>query len=114
MEYKVVNTAYPEDGEIGVQQMSVTYVQGPNTDDDQDHYQYLKFTTMDVPHSSEEYNPETPMYYFNIEIPNFDDGTPGHWSICESEELVEIFNDFKSRLVNNKKKENGQTRKKQM
>lgn len=96
---EIKTTPYVEDDEIGLQEMSVTYVQNPDTNDDQDHYQYLKLTTVDVPGCDN----EEPPFYFNMEILPFDDGTQGHWSFCDTESIVEIIRDFQKRLTTKKK-----------
>ena len=88
---KIVNTPYPKDMEIGIDKISVTYIQNADTTDDSEHFQRIKLTSVSV------VSDELP-YYVNIEIPNFDDGTPGHWSLDLSESLTPILEDFKKRL----------------
>lgn len=97
---EILTTPYIDEDKVGVQEMSITYVQNPDTNDDRDHYQMLKLTTSDVP--TGEHNPEDPPYFINMQILPFDDGTPGHWSIETADELVEIFRDFKERLLKHK------------
>jgi hypothetical protein len=89
---KIVNTPYPEDMEIGIEEIKVTYIQNPDTNDDSEHYQRMTISAQpslgdgDLP------------YYVNVSIPNFDDGTPGHWSLDLSEDITPILEDFKARL----------------
>lgn len=95
---KIVPTPYPEDMEVGVDEISVTYIQTADTNDDSDHYQYLKLTSVSACGGNDEDLP----YYVNLSIPNFDDGTPGHWSLDLSENITDILEDFKERLANKK------------
>ena len=97
---KVVTNPFPTEGNIGVDEMSVTYVQDPDTNDDQTHYQLMKITTVSVPGCHD----DELSYYFNIEIPPFDDGEPGHFSVDSKDELEAIFNDFLERLECTRKK----------
>ena len=92
---KIVNTPFPNDEEIGIEKMSVTYVQNADTNDDTDHYQYLTLETQSVPCG----DTGELEYYVNISIPNFDDETPGHWSIDLNENLNAVLQDFKERLA---------------
>lgn len=90
---KIVNTPYPEDLQVGVEEFSVTYIQNPDTNDDSEHYQRMTISTQ----VSCATCVELP-YYVNISIPNFDDGTPGHWSLDLTEDITQILQDFKERL----------------
>ena len=88
---KIVNTPYPEDMEIGIEEVKVTYIQNPDTNDDSEHYQRIILSTQVA-------NGDILPYYVNVSIPNFDDGTPGHWSLDLSEDITPILEDFKVRL----------------
>lgn len=93
---KIVNTAFPEDDEIGIDKISVTYVQNPDTNNNSEHYQLLTLTSESVP-GIEDGN--TLPYYINVSIEDFEDGTKGHWSIePEGNELNDIISDFVQRL----------------
>lgn len=92
---KIVNTPYPEDMEVGVEEFSVTYIQNPDTSDNPEHYQRITLSTVDSCATSDTELP----YYVNISIPNFDDGTPGHWSLDLTEDITPILQDFKERLA---------------
>ena len=96
MKARIENNAYPNEPNIGIEEMSITYVQNPNTDDETGHYQRLRISTVNVPSCEED--GEEPPYYYNFVILPFDDGKPGHWSFDNSEELVMLFNDFLERL----------------
>lgn len=93
---KITPTPYPKDVQVGIEELIVTYVQNPDTNDNSEHYQRLTISTQcglgdgNMP------------YYVNISIPNFDDGTPGHWSLDLSEDITPILQDFKERLENQK------------
>jgi hypothetical protein len=90
---KIVNTPYPEDMEIGIEEIKVTYIQNADTSDDPEHYQRITLST-------ETACGDNMPYYVNVSIPNFDDGTPGHWSLDLSEDFTPILEDFKERLNN--------------
>ncbi len=83
---KIKSTPYPEDGEIGIHKMSITYTQNADTNSERDEQQYLTIETDDVPDGS-----DFP-YFFNIKI-NGD-----HWSIDEPSELSDLVEDFIKRL----------------
>ena len=100
----IKNSDCIKDGEIGISEMSVTYIQEADTNDDSDNLQIMKLTAVPGDSCMVEYDPEDPIYYINIEIEPNEDGTPGHWSVSEFEDLRQIFDDFKQRLINNKKK----------
>lgn len=88
---KIVTTPYPKDMEIGIEELKVTYIQNPDTNDDPEHYQRITLSTEVA------CGDEMP-YYVNVSIPNFDDDTPGHWSLDLSENFTPILEDFKARL----------------
>ena len=93
---EIVNTAFPEDDEIGIDKISVTYVQNPDTNDNSEHYQLLTLTSESVP-GIEDGN--TLPYYINVSIEDFEDGTKGHWSIePESDAFGKIITDFIKRI----------------
>lgn len=93
---EIVNTAFPEDDEIGIDKISVTYVQNPDTNDNSEHYQLLTLTSESVP-GIEDGN--TLPYYINVSIEDFEDGTKGHWSIePESDAFSKIITDFIKRI----------------
>jgi hypothetical protein len=88
---KIVSTPYPKDMEIGIEEVKVTYIQNPDTNDDSEHYQRITLST-------EVACGEDMPYYVNVSIPNFDDNTPGHWSLDLTEDFTPILEDFKARL----------------
>ena len=96
MKIKIENTAFPKEPNVGIEEMSITYIQSADTNDDRVNYQRIKISTVSVPCCEED--GEEPPYYFNFEILPFDDETPGHWSVEHGEELLTLFNDFFERL----------------
>ena len=96
MKIEIENTAFPKEPNVGIEEMSITYIQPADTNDDRVHYQRIKISTVSVPGCEED--EEEPPYYFNFEILPFDDETPGHWSVEHGEELLTLFNDFFERL----------------
>lgn len=82
--------------EIGIEELKVTYIQNPDTSDDPEHYQRITLSTEVT------CGDEMP-YYVNVSIPNFDDGTPGHWSLDLSEDITPILEDFNKRLETREK-----------
>ena len=95
---KIVSTPYPEDMEIGIEGVKVTYIQNPDTNDNPEHYQRITLSTETV------CGDDMP-YYVNVSIPNFDDGTSGHWSLDLSEDFTPILEDFNKRLKTREKEQ---------
>lgn len=81
---------------VGIEEMSITYVQPADTCSNQDEIQNLTITTRcgDSVGIGEE------GYYFDITIPAGE-----HWSIEDGEELKALVDDFKSRLYNKQKEQ---------
>jgi hypothetical protein len=86
---QIVNRPFSsKDDTVTVEEISVTYAQDADTNSDCDEGQLIKLTTQ----YAESLNIEFP-YYINIEIPE------GHWSINDSDELLQLINDFKERVT---------------
>ena len=81
------------DDKVAVEEVSVTYTQAADTNSDSDEIQAIKFTTQ---YSWPDKNEEFP-FYVNIQTL---DNT--HWSTDNPQELVDLFNDFKQRVINKK------------
>lgn len=96
MSTKVRHTWNVKDGEVGIEEMTVTYVQNADTNDIEEHYQRAKVTAVPVVGDlSEDGSP----YYFNVEVLPFEeDDTQGHWSVDDGSEFTELIEDFKKRL----------------
>lgn len=84
---KIKNTPFVDFGEIGIDKMSITYVQPPDCNSDGDE-QYITFETESVPENNDEYH-----YYYNVKMIK-----GGHWSFNDPEELIQLAQDFTSRL----------------
>jgi hypothetical protein len=95
---KIINTPFPNDMEIGIEELTVTYIQNPDTNDNSEHYQRITLST-------ETSCADEMPYYVNVSIPNFDDGTPGHWSLDLTENFTPILEDFKKRLETREKEQ---------
>jgi hypothetical protein len=76
-------------GVVGIDEISVTYVQPADTNSSQDEVQFLTVTTqLAVPVTEGEEG-----FYFNISIPEGQ-----HWSMDDGESLKAIIDDFKKML----------------
>lgn len=78
---------------IGIEEMSITYIQLPDTNSSSDEYQHLTITTRMGCSVGKEEVDKREGYYFDITIPEGE-----HWSIENGNELKVIIEDFKSRL----------------
>lgn len=78
------------DNKIGIEEMSITYTQQPDTCSEDSNYQRLKITTQ---FSCGFSHKEPSGYYFNISIPE-----DRYWSIEDGEDLAILVEDFKKRL----------------
>lgn len=78
---------------IGVESMSVTYIQVADTNSSLDELQTLTIETQTAcsPTLKDALNEQS--YYFNIKTDK--------WSICDSNELSVLLDDFKKRIYNN-------------
>ena len=91
METKIILNTLPEDDEIGVRHLGVTYCQQQDNAvrSDQLDDQTIAFETVDA---------DLGDYYYIIKT--------DRWAFCDIDEIITLFNDFKKRLeVNNKKEE---------
>jgi len=97
---KIVPYHYIEDLEreeaVGIESISVTYIQPADTCSDRDDVQTLKITAQTgCAYDKETFDQGNEGYYFNIEIPE------GHWSVDSSEQLAALIDDFKQRIYLN-------------
>lgn len=78
---------------VGIEEMSITYIQPADTNSSSDEVQLLTITSRTA--ASADFNSmgKKEGYYFDVSIP---DG--GHWSVEEGEELKALVDDFKSRM----------------
>ena len=104
MKTKIVPISYDEDLDglrranggvpfVGIEEMSVMYVQPADTNSERDEVQHLTITSRTACAVSVEDAIKRDGFYFDITIP---DGE--HWSVNEGEELAAIVEDFKKRL----------------
>ena len=85
----VVPDAFIEDGEVnkvGIEKMTITYVQPADTDSDRDEEQFLEIEAMSVPCCDEGVLP----YYYRIKT--------DRWSVDEPGQIGELVEDFIRRL----------------
>jgi len=83
----------PEVSLIGIEEISITYVQEPDTNSKSDEYQHLTVTTKTVCGTTKEDAEKKEGFYFDITIPEGE-----HWSISNGDELKTIIDDFKKRI----------------
>ena len=103
METKVVPYNYIDDLEeemkaskgsvVGIEQMSITYVQPADTCSSSEEAQTLTLTTQQGISAGKEDAERKESFYFNITIP---DGQ--HWSVDKGDSLVSLIEDFKQRI----------------
>ena len=78
---------------IGIEQMSITYIQPADTCSDSDDIQNITITTQ-MPESCQIIDAEKKQgFYFNITIPEGE-----HWSVDDGDSLKALIEDFKKRL----------------
>lgn len=97
---KIVPYHYIEDLEneeaVGIESISVTYIQPADTCSDRDDVQTLKITAQTgCAYDKELFDQGKEGYYFDIEIPE------GHWSVDSGEQLTALIDDFKQRIYLN-------------
>lgn len=81
---------------VGIEEISITYIQPADTCSSKDDVQTLKMTTQyGSCYDKDEYDQGKEGFYINIEIPE------GHWSVDSSEDIVELIEDFKERIYKN-------------
>lgn len=78
---------------IGIDEISITYVQPADTNSLSDDIQNIKITSRQPCSVSEKDSLNKEGFYFNIEIPE-----NMHWSVSDGEELKCLVDDFKNRL----------------
>lgn len=81
---------------IGIEEMSITYTQLPDTNSGSNEYQHLIITTRTACSVGKKEVDKQQGYYFDITIPEGE-----HWSIEDGNELKTLIEDFKSRLYKN-------------
>ena len=78
---------------IGIEKMSITYIQPADTNSSSDEDQMLTISTQYCEGVTTDSIEKQEGYYFDISIP------PGnHWSVCDGDELKALIDDFRNRL----------------
>ena len=84
---------------VGIDEMSITYVQEPDTNSVSDEYQYLTVTSRQACAISKEEAEKKEGFYFDIIIP---EGC--HWSVNDGDDINTVIDDFKKRIYMTNKK----------
>jgi len=95
---KIVPYNYLDDLEkeeaVGIESMSITYIQPADTCSDRDEEQVLKIELQSgVSYDKETFEQGKEGFYFDISLPE-----GGHWSVDSGEQLAALIDDFKERL----------------
>ena len=95
---KIVPYNYLDDLEkeeaVGIESMSITYIQPADTCSDRDGEQVLKIELQSgVSYDKETFEQGKEGFYFDISLPE-----GGHWSVDSGEQLAALIDDFKERL----------------
>ena len=95
---KIVPYNYIDDLEkeeaVGIESMSITYIQPADTCSDRDDVQTLKIELQSgASYDREEFEQGKEGFYFDISLPE-----GGHWSVDSGEQLAALIDDFKERL----------------
>ena len=78
---------------VGIEEMSITYIQPADTNSPSGEIQLLTITSRTAASADIDSIEKQEGYYFDVSIP---DG--GHWSVEEGEELKSLVDDFKNRM----------------
>lgn len=78
---------------IGIERMSITYIQPADTCSSSDEDQMLTISTQYCESVTTDSIEKQKRYYFDISIP-----ADNHWSVSNGEELKALIDDFRSRL----------------
>ena len=95
---KIVPYNYLDDLEreeaVGIESMSITYIQPADTCSDRDEEQVLKIELQSgVSYDKEMFEQGKEGFYFDISLPE-----GGHWSVDSGEQLAALIDDFKERV----------------
>ncbi len=78
---------------VGIEEMSITYIQPADTNSSSDEVQLLTITLRTAASAYFDSVEKQEGYYFDVSIPD-----SGYWSVEEGEELKALVDDFKSRM----------------
>ena len=84
---------------VGIEKMSITYMQEADTCSSSDEYQTITLTTRNGCSPTKEDAENEQAFYFDISIPE-----GGHWSVSDGNEVKALIDDFKKRIYLNQKK----------
>ena len=98
---KIVPYNYIDDLEkdeaVGIESMSITYIQPADTCSDRDDVQSLKIELQyGASYDREQFEQGKEGFYFDISLPE-----GGHWSVDSGEQLAAMIDDFKQRIYLN-------------
>lgn len=85
---------------IGIEKMSITYIQPADTCSSSDEDQMLTISTQYCEGVTTDSIEKQQGYYFDISIPE-----DNHWSVSDRDELKALVDDFKSRLYTKQSKQ---------
>ena len=88
---KPILNPYPDEGQIGVFKVSVTYVQEADSNSKSEEEQYITFSTQDAPVPDDQFP-----YYLEIKTEK--------WCFDDEEEMKELIDDFINRVKGIEKK----------
>ena len=89
---------------VGIEEMTITYVQPADTNSSSDEVQHITITTREACAVGK--NDGEDGFYFDVTIP---DGE--HWSVTDGDELAALIYDFKKRLYQKNGKDYGTEKK---
>lgn len=78
---------------VGIEEMSITYIQPADTNSSSDEVQLITITSRTAASADIDSIEKQEGYYFDVSIP---DGR--HWSVEEGEKLKALVDDFKNRM----------------
>lgn len=95
---KIVPYNYLDDLEkeeaVGIESMSITYIQPADTCSDRDEEQVLKIELQSgVSYDKETFEQGKEGFYFDVSLPE-----GGHWPVDSGDQLAALIDDFKERL----------------
>lgn len=83
----------PQVNLVGIEEISITYMQEPDTNSSSDEYQHITITSKQACGISKEEADKKEGFYFNITIPEGE-----HWSVDDGDELKALIDDFINRI----------------
>lgn len=78
---------------VGIEEISITYMQEPDTNSSSDEYQHITITTRTACGITKEEADREEGFYFDVTIPEGE-----HWSVSDGDELKTLIDDFINRI----------------